>query len=255
MADITLFDIVRAVYNRAPLILDLIALVLAVMTLWGRNKTLRILGAWGIALAATSFLGNSTEYLRRLYDAGILAKDFYRDGTYSNVINVLTVIVFAVRILETVFIWLYAKRSYGTGKGVLIAIIVLVIATPVLQTLTYKVLYKIDRAGSSLKYAGCVSGVLYIAIDCILLYTFFKNRKKEAYIPAFWAFPLLWIISLLLSYLLSVGPGLDELGLGLTRNDYSMIYMLIYVVLGLIYPAACLYLFMGSRKKIKTKPS
>lgn len=255
MADITLFDIVRFMYTWAPQLLNLTALVLSVMTLAGRNKALRMLGAWGIACTVVSFLGNTTDYLRSLYDAGILAKDFYESGTYYSVTNILTVIVFAVWILETVFIWLYAKRSYGTGKGVLIAVIALGIASPVLQTITYKVLYRIDRAGPSLKYAGCVSLIFSIAVHCVFMYTFFKNRKKEKSIPAFWVYYLSLAIVLLISYLLGVGPDLYESGLVKTRDDSYMISMLIRVMVSFIFPAACLYLFIGSRKTTKTKPS
>lgn len=253
MADWTLLDIVKFIYTWVPPILSLVSLALGFLTAFGRNKQLRLLGVWAILNIMAGHLGGASSYCRSLYDMGVLPEGFYLEGTYQTVITITGIACFALTVLHLIYRWLYTKRSYGTGKGVLIAVLVISVVSPVLQIVTNRVasdlFSDLDYTTVSV-YAGSVSVIFAVANTCIFMCVFAKNRKREKLIPAFWVFHLLFILNTTIRYILDIGYIYNS-----DNNDYIMLGMLVSVLLALVFPAACFYLFKGSRIKVSNNNS
>lgn len=253
MADWTLLDIVKFIYTWVPPILSLVSLALGFLTVFGRNKQLRLLGVWAILNIMAGHLGGASSYCRSLYDMGVLPEGFYLEGTYQTVITITGIACFALTVLHLIYRWLYTKRSYGTGKGVLIAVLVISVVSPVLQIVTNRVasdlFSDLDYTTVSV-YAGSVSVIFAVANTCIFMCVFAKNRKREKLIPAFWVFHLLFILNTTIRYILDIGYIYNS-----DNNDYIMLGMLVSVLLALVFPAACFYLFKGSRIKVSNNNS
>ena len=247
MADLTLLDVVKFIYTWVPPILSLVSLALGFLTAFGRNKGLRLLGVWVILNIVAGHLGSASSYCRSLYEMGVLPEGFYQEGTYQTVITVTGIAAFALTVLYLIYRWLYTKRSYDTGKGVLIAVLAISVVSPVLQIITNRVAFDLfsdlDYTMVSV-YAGSVSVIFAVATTCIFMCVFAKNRKKEKLIPAFWVFHLLFILTTTVRYFLDIGYIYNS-----DNNDYIMLGMLVRVLLAFIFPAACFYLFKGSRIK------
>ncbi len=253
MADWTLLDIVKFIYTWVPPILSLVSLALGFLTAFGRNKQLRLLGVWAILNIMAGHLGGASSYCRSLYDMGVLPEGFYREGTYQTVITVTGIAGFALTVLYLIYMWLYTKRSYDTGKGVLIAVLVISVVSPVLHIITNRVAFDLfsdlDHTMVSV-YASSVSVIFAVATTCIFMWVFAKNRKKEKLIPAFWVFHLLFILKGTIRYFLDIGYIYNS-----DNSDYIMLGMLVSVLLALVFPAACFYLFKGSRIKVSNNNS
>ena len=247
MADLTLLDVVKFIYTWVPPILSLVSLALGFLTAFGRNKQLRLLGVWAILNIVAGHLGSASSYCRSLYEMGVLPEGFYREGTDQTVITVTGIATFALTVLYLIYRWLYTKRSYDTGKGVLIAVLAISVVSPVLQIIANRVAFDLfsdlDTTMVSV-YAGSVSVIFAVATTCIFMCVFAKNRKKEKLIPAFWVFHLLFILNTTIRYILDIGYIYNS-----DNNDYIMLGSLVRVLLAFIFPAACFYLFKGSRAK------
>ena len=247
MASLTLLDIVKFIYNWMPVLLGLVSFAFGVMTLFGRNKNLRLLGVWVVLAVITAITGNAYKYCRILYDAGLLESGFYFDGPYQIIITVSAVITFVLMIAQLVSRWLYTRRSYKTGKGVLIAVILLSVAGPFLRLAANKLLADntADIDGYRLSvYSASVSVIFDIAVLSVFMYVFFKNRKQEKFIPSFWVFELLFLIRSAISFLFDVGM-IDYRD----SDNYAIIYMLAHILLAFLFPVASIYLFKGSITK------
>ncbi len=246
MADITLLDVVKIAYTWAPILMNVIMIIFGVMTLTGRNKALRILGVWTILLPVSGFFQSAARYFTLMYGAGMLPEDFFSSGTYSSILTVTGIIGFALSISHLVLRWLYTRKSYGTGKGILITVLVLTCVSPVLLIIVNKVLHdQLSDMQAATAYGGSVSLIFTIAITSIFMVVFLRNRSKEKYIPAFWVFHLLNIVSNAINYLLYLAV------LKNTDNDnFILLYMFICILLGFILPSAAFYLFRASRVSV-----
>lgn len=248
MASWTLLEIANTLYSWSAPVLALITLVFGILILTGKNKNLRLFGlgfVFGMGITLTSII---YRYLPKLYEEGVLDENFYRSGNASTVSMIIGLTSFAFTIVVMVLRWLYTRRAYGTGIGVLIAIMVLTVLRPVAQALTNKLVAGIYGASEFSRlsvYAGTLSLALSLAVTAVFLYVFYKNRTAEKSIPSYWVFLLLFIIADIIIHLISIGAVNNP-----NNDNYSLFGVTVSILALLVNPISSIYLFMGSRKPV-----
>ena len=247
MASWMLLEIADFLYKWSSPFFALITLVFGILIMVGKNKNLKLLGlgfVLGLGVTITSFIN---IYIPNLYNAGVLNEDFFRSGNYITVKMMLGLTSFAFTLVAMTLRWLYTRRANGTGIGVLITIYVLMVLGPVARVITNKILLDILPRSEEPEllsvYMGTVSLVVSGALTAVFVYVFFKNRKKEKYIPSYWVFLLLFIIADIISHLIMIGKVNN-----MDNENYALFGITVNLLLGVILPVSAVYLFIGSRK-------
>lgn len=247
MATWTLLDIANFLYRWSSPFFVLVSLVFGILILFGKNKNLKILGL-GVVLGIGNTLASYINgLLPNLYNTGVLNEDFYRSGNSTDVKMILGLTAFSFGLVATVLRWLYTKRSYGTRIGVLIAIIMLMVTGPVARVMLNRLMTGGIRNESDANwyavYMSTVSLLFSIAITAVFMVVFFKNRKIEKAIPSYWVFFLLFILADIISYLITIGAVYN-----MDNDNYFIFAVAVRFLVGFIYPASNIYLFLGARK-------
>lgn len=246
MASWTLLEIAGFIYRWSSPFFALVSFVFGILILFGKNKNLKLLGLGMVLGLFHAVAACINTYLPDLYNAGLLDEDFYRSGNVSTVKTMLGLTMLSFSVVFLVLRWLYTRRAYGTRAGVLIAVLVLMMLSPVAQVVMNRFMNNAQSASEYYKssvYLGTVSLLFSIATTAVFLEVFYKNRKTEKAIPSYWVFFLLFILADIVAHLITIGAVNN-----MNNDNYTLFAIIIRTLLGSINPVSNIYLFMGSRK-------
>ena len=252
MAIIRFYYIVEFLYNIGIPALAFVAFVLGLISLTGKNKNVHLLCVWTAVSAFTTMTAKYSSTLMYLYNRGWIF-DSDSDGFYEMYRGTVSMIGIGgafLSVLGLILMWLYVKRNYNTSFVPLIISLAVLFISPFISFL-YNKLFLAQRDVSDVQYytriviSSIISMVLGLLITGMYAVIFMKNKDREKYVPSFWIFRLLEVVSVGISILLAI------LSIVFYQNDYfNLISMIINFIVSFQIVAAAIYLFLRSKADI-----
>ncbi len=252
-----LYLIIEFLYNIGIPALAFVAFVLGLISLTGKNKNVHLLCVWTAVSAFQNMTARYSSTLMYMYNRGWIF-DSDSDGFYEMYRGTVSMIGIGgafLSVLGLILMWLYVKRNYNTSFVPLIISLAVLFISPFISFF-YNKLFLAQRDVSDVQYytriviSSIISMVLGLLITGMYALIFMKNKDREKFVPSFWIFRLLAVVSVGISILLAI------LSIVFYKNNgYNLISMVINFVVSFLLVANSVYLFVRARADIPTDSS